>query len=219
MFNANHIVGHEVYRVRAGNPSGVAITVIINSLVNSLMMRAAYISLGRSNGFSVDTFRDNVSLKVYGDDNIVAVNSCAGWFNAISVSQLLGRYNITYNPDKCDSFGYQPLNQVVYLKRSFVERDGIIWAPLELAVVLESMMWMHKNVGVELNMQETYRNFSTELVHHGRSVFNKYTSIILQQARQKSLRLSTIDFDYIVNKINGQHACDQWISVNPIPDV
>jgi hypothetical protein len=218
MFNANHLVGVEVYRVPHGNPSGVAITVIINSLVNSLMIRLAYCSLARLRSESIASYNDNVILKVYGDDNIVAVKKDVPWFNAHSVSEFLLKYGLNYNPEGVDISGYQSLESIRYLKRAFVLRKGVVWAPLNLDIVLESMMWMHKGTCIALNMKETFQNFMIELVHHGHDAYEKYSNLVYIRARSEEIRLPILDYDHVWDQLLGQHGCDLWVSDNPLTD-
>jgi len=69
------------------NPSGNALTVILNGLVNCLYNRYAYHMLNPEH--ECDSFKENVRLMVYGDDNILGVNKKkAPWFNHTSIQRV-----------------------------------------------------------------------------------------------------------------------------------
>jgi len=55
------------------NPSGHPLTVIVNSIVNSLYMRYAY-CLINPQGKNCRHFKKNVNLMTYGDDNAMGVS-------------------------------------------------------------------------------------------------------------------------------------------------
>jgi len=101
------------------NPSGHPLTVIINSLVNSLYMRFCYYILNPND--SVDTFRHHVNLMTYGDDNIMGVSDSAKWFNHTSISKVLGEHGIVYTmADKKEkSRPYINIYEATFLKRSW----------------------------------------------------------------------------------------------------
>jgi len=61
---------HTLVRLFGSNPSGHPLTVIINSIINSLYTRMAWIK----NGYDINDFNDNVNLLTYGDDNIMGVS-------------------------------------------------------------------------------------------------------------------------------------------------
>jgi len=76
------------------NPSGQALTVTINSIVNCLYMRYCYFKLNPEKEF--ESFRDNVALLTYGDDNGMGVSEETPWFNHTSVSEMMKTINVVY---------------------------------------------------------------------------------------------------------------------------
>lgn len=106
------------------NPSGHPLTVIINSLANSLYMRYAYMRLckGVDGGGSVDDFQKYVHLLTYGDDNIMGVSQHKPWFNHTAIQSALADIGIVYTmADKeTKSVPYINIKQASFLKREFV---------------------------------------------------------------------------------------------------
>jgi hypothetical protein len=106
------------------NPSGHPLTVIINSLANSLYMRYAYMRLGRGTTIdgSVKDFQKYVHLLTYGDDNIMGVSKHTPWFNHTAIQSALADIGIVYTmADKdSESVPYIHINEATFLKRGFV---------------------------------------------------------------------------------------------------
>jgi hypothetical protein len=115
-----------------GNPSGHPLTVIINCLVNSLYMRYAYSIIS---GKELDTFKRNVNLATYGDDNIMCVSQdCPNFTHTrISVAMKLIGVEYTMADKEAESIPYINIKDSSFLKRSFrYDSDiGTIVAPLE----------------------------------------------------------------------------------------
>jgi len=115
------------------NPSGHPLTVIINSIVNSLYMRYVYYKLNEVK--ECTTFRENVNLFTYGDDNIMGVRRECNWFNHTSISQALAELGIEYTmADKhTKSIPYIHIKDASFLKRKWrLDKDvGAYVCPLE----------------------------------------------------------------------------------------
>jgi len=81
------------------NPSGQNLTVYINSIVNSLILRCAFHSI-----YPKKSFNMNVSAITYGDDFKSGVSKDVPLFNHISMAQYLDRYGMKLTmPDKSSS--------------------------------------------------------------------------------------------------------------------
>jgi hypothetical protein len=107
------------------NPSGHPLTVIINSIVNSLYMRFAWFSLKPDN--FAGRFHDHVHLMTYGDDNIMGVSIEASWFNHTAISDVLSSSGVMYTmADKeQESVPFLHISQTSFLKRSFRPHDTL----------------------------------------------------------------------------------------------
>jgi hypothetical protein len=175
------------------NPSGHALTVIINGLVNAFYMIHCYLvlhpksdmnnrfySLGLGEGF----FRD-VRAMFYGDDNIMNVNDGVEWFNHTSISQYLKLVNVTYTMAEKDraSVPYIRGDEITFLKRSFryePEVDGYV-APLDITSVRKALMLTipSRVVSKEKAYCDCIVSQNDTMWHHGREEFERFHLILL----------------------------------------
>lgn len=105
------------------NPSGHPLTVIINGLVNSLYVRYVW----RSVGNDLATFKDNVALMTYGDDNIMGVNRKVKNFDHTVMQTTLSKINVKYTmADKlAESVPFIHISNASFLKRSWLYESEI----------------------------------------------------------------------------------------------
>lgn len=148
-------------------PSGHPLTVIVNSLVGSLLMRMAYISLrtGRS-------FKEDVRLLVYGDDNLMSTRELR--FNHVFISNFLATQGLEYTmADKVsESRPFISFDECSFLKRTFRfhhELDRFV-GPLDEASFAKMMMFYVPNGAVSpenwaVDVLDTY---CREQFFHGR---------------------------------------------------
>jgi hypothetical protein len=157
-----------------GNSSGHPLTIIVNSIANSIYMRFAYMKTGHD----LLTFKDNVSLVVMGDDNILG--SKVDTYNHTSISSALKSVGIKYTmADKeADSKPFCDISEVDFCKRSFVLLDGRCIAPLALKSVLKSLcMYVEKgNISHEEQLAQSYLAARREWSLHGSEVFAQNVS-------------------------------------------
>lgn len=120
------------------NPSGHPLTVIINSICNSVYLRIAWLIIFGD----LNDFDRCVRLVTYGDDNVVSVHpDVQDRYNLVTVSEALARCGIVYTDAAksgiirkfCDE------DQVTFLKRSFVKTDFGFYAPLERASLCKTL--------------------------------------------------------------------------------
>lgn len=86
---------------KGSNPSGQNLTVYINCIANSLLMRSAWYHLWPASAGPPEDFRRYVAVMVYGDD--VSGSVCKGfdWFNHISYANFLAERDMKFTmPDK-----------------------------------------------------------------------------------------------------------------------
>lgn len=105
------------------NPSGHPLTVIINGLVNSLYVRYVWCSIGND----LATFKDNVALMTYGDDNIMGVNKKITNFDHTVMQTTLSKINVKYTmADKlAQSVPFIHIEKSSFLKRSWLYEPDI----------------------------------------------------------------------------------------------
>lgn len=171
------------------NPSGHTLTVIINSLVNSLYMRYAYCQTNPEGRSCVD-FKSNVNLMTYGDDNAFGVARTCSWFHHTSVQTALAKIGVEYTmADKeSETVPFIHIDQCSFLKRTWrYEQDLEAYAcPLELASIYKSLtMWVPSGtIDAYAQMVDVIRSANSEFFFHGREVFedhHKFFKLILER--------------------------------------
>lgn len=124
------------------NPSGHPLTVIINSICNSLYVRYCYHVLNPKHEST--SFKDNVNLFTYGDDNIMGVSKTCGWFTHTTLAKALNDVDITYTmADKeAVSIPYINISEASFLKRTwrFEKELGHFVCPLEEESIEKMLM-------------------------------------------------------------------------------
>jgi len=165
----------DVIMFYGSNSSGHCLTVIINSIVNSLYVRIAYFSLFED----IKLFRTYVSLITLGDDNVV--NSARQDFNHTTLTKALQTKGIVYTmADKnAKSIPFKNVSDVSFLKRKFVVNpDGRVVAPIELDSVFKALcMEVCRDViSSEERLAQVYLSARREWSLHGEEIFNMYTS-------------------------------------------
>jgi len=161
------------------NPSGHPLTVVINSLVNSLYMRWMYKRLNPAKECS--SFKENVSLMTYGDDNIMGVSKETPWFNHTTIQKELAAFNIVYTmADKeSETVPYIHIDDCEFLKRKwrYDTALGHHACPLNILSILKSLtVWTPSgsicaeeqfvNIVVSANMELFFHGFETFTKHH-----------------------------------------------------
>ncbi|QKQ15141.1 hypothetical protein 1 [Lactuca sativa marnavirus] len=162
------------------NPSGHPLTVIINSLVNSLYMRYAYISLSRKNGVKHTKFKDFVALLTYGDDNALGVSMEIPWFNHTTIQSELSAIGVEYTmADKSsESIPYIHIDDVTFLKRRWVyDKDVGAWlAPLEEESIHKSLTtWIPSGtIDQYAQVVAVIQSANSEYFFYGKSIFERH---------------------------------------------
>lgn len=159
------------------NPSGQALTVIINGIVNCLYMRYAYHQSNPKH--EVDSFKRNVNLLTYGDDNGMNVSPEAPWFNHTSIKDKLAVINVKYTmADKdTESVPYINIAEGSFLKRRWRFEDdlGTYVCPLERDSIIKSLMIGPQSGFNSDEVQGATLIFSSvyEWFWHGRETFER----------------------------------------------
>jgi hypothetical protein len=104
------------------NPSGQNLTVIINSLVNSLLLRSCFFSL-----YPDLDFKEHCSFLTYGDDVIGTVSAFCSKFTHITYAAWLAEHDMKFTmPDKESTpTHYMKESDVDFLKRKCVFNEDL----------------------------------------------------------------------------------------------
>ncbi len=160
------------------NPSGHPLTVVINSLVNSLYMR--YVYLHENPDKEVKSFKKNVCLFTYGDDNIMGISKEIPWFNHTVMQRVLAQIGVEYTmADKeSESVPYIHIDDCSFLKRKWVFNEEVndYLCPLDVESIHKSLtVWLpSKTVCPEEQMVSVISSANSEFFFYGRKIFEKH---------------------------------------------
>lgn len=185
------IVSGDLVSLEGTNPSGQALTVLINCIVNSLYMRYVYIL--RNPSHEALTFQEFVRLATYGDDNAGNVSSKIQWFHHTAIQEELAKIGIEYTmADKSsESRPFIHIDEVEFLKRKFRFEEEVndYFAPLNENSIQKRLM-----VGVqssELTPEwQAVENLATSMedyFFYGREVFEEKKKFLLEVGRESGL--------------------------------
>lgn len=172
----------------SANPSGHALTVIINSLANSIQVRAGYYKL-KPAGWSLK-FADVVALVTYGDDNIMGVSDSAPWFNHTELAAVLKLWGITYTmADKeAESVPYLPMDQCSFLKRTWrwCDQREMYLAPLEESSIMKTLHTYVASTAIDVNSQhaELLLSANREYFMYGYKLYAEKRAVLYHLAEK-----------------------------------
>jgi hypothetical protein len=182
------------------NPSGHPLTVIINSIVNSLYMRYCYTVLNPERTCS--SFKKNVHLFTYGDDNIMGVSKRTPWFNHTNVQDILANIGVEYTmADKeSESVPFISIDQTQFLKRKWrYDEDVGAWlCPLEEESIHKSLTtWVpSKSIDMYAQMVAVISSANSEYFFYGKEIFEHhhafFKEILKQEPYDKYVMESTL---------------------------
>jgi hypothetical protein len=184
------------------NPSGHPLTVIINSLVNSIYMRYVYVKLSPLK--SCVLFKQHVNLMTYGDDNIMGVSDDAPWFNHTAIQTEFANVGIVYTmADKeAKSEPYIHISQASFLKRVWrydPDIDALV-CPLDHSSIEKMLMvWVKsKTISIQEQMCAIVASAVREYFWYGRKTF---------ETKSRLLKESLVSIGY-----------ERWIEPSTFPD-
>lgn len=174
--------GH-VLRMANGQPSGQPLTVEINSIINSLLMRMVFYTIMDEQypHLSTANYRDYVALATYGDDNAMGVHKDIPLYNHTNIQRVFARWGISYTmADKnADSVPYQPIEEISFLKRSFRTHETLgIVAPIEYDSIVKGFYYWVRPKNTPLDFRQQFRELVKSQVReaalHGRSFYQRF---------------------------------------------
>jgi len=179
------------------NPSGQALTVIINGIVNCLYMRYVFCILGEDQKFSHEKslmlWDSNIELTTYGDDNVIGVSDRVNWFNHTSIQNVLKKFNITYTmaQKEAKSSKFIHMNEVDFLKRRFVYDPDIkaVVAPLEMDSIIKSLtIGTVGSLSNEELVIAVMQSALGEFFYHGKETFELWRKRLLAICSREDLK-------------------------------
>jgi len=182
-----------LYEFFGTNPSGHPLTVIINSIVNSLYMRYMYLDLNPKQ--ECVSFAQNVALMTYGDDNMFSVSADCNWFNHTTIQDNFAKYDIKYTMADKNSISrpYISIHEISFLKRSFKFDYDLNYyvAPLEEASINRALTMcvasnevtpMEQSIGTLTNVVREYFWYGKEIYNDKVNLFKRvYDEAVLEK--------------------------------------
>lgn len=175
--------------VEGGHISGNSLTVILNGIVGALNLRSFWYTL------YTESFRENMSLTTYGDDNAGTVRPGFNKFTIKNFSEWLGdRGQIYTMPDKeSELLDYLPPEQFEFLKRSSVYHPKLgcrIGALCDKSIYKMLHYYLRDSKAVMSEEMACAQNIDTALTewfNHGESKFELRRSQLQAVAEKAGL--------------------------------
>lgn len=171
-------VRNEWMQFNCGVSSGNPLTVVLNSLCNSILKRCAKIAL-QPLAYAEVPFADIVALMTYGDDNVMSVDENVSWFTHTAVAQVLKEWGMDYTmADKeAESVPYITSDKIEFLKRMWVWSDEYqqYLCPLAESSIHKALTCaLHSDVlSLEQHSAEIIAGANLEYFFYGRDIFEK----------------------------------------------
>lgn len=181
-----HVAGNICYAWHHSNPSGNPMTTLINTMYNCLVFRYVWYLNFPSLNFSM-----YVKMIAYGDDNILSISDqVADHFTPELISKGISRLGMTYtNTSKTGDVRFLKMEEVTFLKRAFIEQDGLYMAPLDLDTLLEIPCWTKRGLPTDIFAQSLC-NVNDELALHGKEIYEKYSARLRKACYTAKLSIS-----------------------------
>lgn len=209
----------ELIQFIGSNPSGHSLTVYINSIVNSLMLRCAFYHIYPKRHFST-----NVSLMTYGDDCIASVSRRCTNFNNVSIAAFLADNDFKFTmPDKhSEPVPFLDMDDADFLKRkSFFHPDLNCWiGKLDDASIFKSLhcQMLSKHVTSKEIAAQNIDGALAAWFYHGKEVFSQRLAEMTQVAHNAGIAHMTLTLD-----LSYESRVEDWLQkyrpylIDPIP--
>lgn len=184
VYASHHLAGFgnkrdTIVRWNKSLPSGHPATSVLNSFYNIIIMILIFDTLTEGLGLN---FWEHVHIVVYGDDNLLAVSELAlQFFNQQTIGIAAPLFGMTYTPEVKDAVEERPsrtIEQVSFLKRSFVFERGQWLCPLDLDSVLYRCYWTRDRARMFDNIKQNLEGTLEELALHPDKVWDEYAGKI-----------------------------------------
>lgn len=186
--NSRHINSGEIYELFGGNPSGNALTTIVNSMNGLIMFSSALAWLldEHAREESLEDILLLVKVVVFGDDIIFSYpRDLHRLLNQENMTKAMKAvFDIDYTSETKDGVvhGERLLSDVTFLKRGFRYDRGTWFCPLDITVLRETLNWQRKDTTV-LEFEQRIECVLVELALHGKAVFIRDAPVIVRAAQ------------------------------------
>lgn len=197
----------EIFVTHIGNKSGNPNTVNINGFANYYYMAISFLGLAERYApeyATMDKFRRNVRIAIYGDDNVLAIKrEILEWYNQLTIADFLRGYGIVYtNETKTGLTKYKKLDDASFLKCSFGNHESIAKVKVPLmteATILELLNWTRRAPDQDELLESNCNDALRFAYFYGAKYFNNLRTKIVKAAKEVNLNMDIMtynDFHY-----------------------
>jgi len=182
-----HQYGNIRYYTAKGVSSGLPITVILNTMVDTFTGRHAWLELTQTD---MATYHKNVRESIYGDDNIYSVHDdYKEQFNGLTVQEHLRQRGMVYTAaNKVDAMvKYGPITDFTFLKCGFEKRDGRWYSLMSMDTINELINWIRKCDDEELACEDNCNDALRFMFQYGEEKFERFRVNILNACFERGL--------------------------------
>lgn len=178
--HSNHLNGNTIYGWNHSQPSGNPLTVVINSVINSLIVRYAWMVVMKDTEFyGMKAFHTHCATVNFGDDNLINISSeVIERFNMMTITDAFATFGFTYTDEhkSLEVLRARSLKEVSFLKRGFTfDHDLFRWkAPLVEESVLEMAQWVRGKEDPQSTCAQTLEMAVYELAQYRKMEFMKH---------------------------------------------
>lgn len=188
-----------IFKIK-GLPSGVIVTLVVNSIINSILLRMAFMMLVPD--VPVSDFRKYVHEATVGDDNVVGVaDSIADRFNAATIFPLYARWGYIATPAVKNALvvPYMSIYDVTFLKRRFrFDKDSNMWfAPIEVDSIWKALCFQRQDAEITPTerLSQVGENAQREFFLHGRDVFERQQVFLRDLYAKHNVPLTLLSYE------------------------
>lgn len=179
-----------LYHWTHSQPSGCPATAMVNTIYNSIAVRLVWLLVVPKKWRNMKSFNEHVSMVAYGDDNLINISEAAlEFFNQLTITEGFARIGMTYTDEaKTGNIAMRrTLDDVTFLKRSFV-KDGFRWkAPLDLDTIDEIPKWIRKSPSDEQATTDNIESAQMEWALHGKTVYEQRKQMVDEACRKAEM--------------------------------
>lgn len=181
-----------LYQWSHSQPSGNPLTVIVNSVYHSIVLRYVFKLCARKYAphmVGLDNWDKYVRHISYGDDDVTNIHpDIIGWFNQVTMTEAYLTIGMVYTDEaKSEELvEFRKLTEVSFLKRQFRwDPEQARWrCPHSLKVIMEMPQWVKRGANVHELTSTVLEEAAHELAQHPREVFDERMKLF-EEARNK----------------------------------
>jgi len=213
-----HIICNVIIEAFVGRASGSHMTTVGNSLgIKIIVFYAIASHLRQREGFyNLSLIKTAIALSTFGDDHVLALARLLDTFNMGHMKIYAAHFGVDYTDFKkrpliitdidgvisCNIDSYS-INEVTYLKRSFVSRNNIVYAPLALSLIDNTLNYVRKGDSLISNIHATFRSCLLEWFHYGKEIYDIRMTKVNLALRDLGYNEIWIPYDYWYAQLLG----------------